>query len=142
MGDKPRGRIGSTGNKMRMSLGLPTYAVLNCADNTGAKEMMVIAVKCIQGRLNRLPAASIAEMCVASCKKGKPEYRKKVMPIIVVRQRKPWRRRDGTFIYMEDNACVITNAKGEMKGSQITGPVAKEAADIWPKVSSHSDAIV
>ena len=74
---KPRGRVGSTGNKMRMTLGLPTYAMLNCADNTGAKEMMVIAVKCVQGRQNRLPAASIAEMCVASCKKGKPDYRKK-----------------------------------------------------------------
>ena len=77
MTDKPRGRVGSTGNKMRMTLGLPTYACVNCADNTGAKEMMIIAVKCVQGRQNRLPAASVAEMCVASCKKGKPEYRKK-----------------------------------------------------------------
>ncbi|KAH7820234.1 putative 60S ribosomal protein L23 [Monocercomonoides exilis] len=139
---KPRGRVGSTGNKMRMTLGLPTSSRINCADNTGAKEMNVIAVKCIQGRLNRLPAASVAEMCVASCRKGKPEYRKKVVPIIIVRQRRPWHRQDGTYIYMEDNACVICNPKGEMKGTQITGPVAKEAAEIWPKVSSHSDAIV
>lgn len=65
-----------------------------------------------------------------------------VMPIVVVRQRRPWRRLDGTFIYMEDNACIITNPKGEMKGSQITGPVCKEAAELWPKVSSNSDAIV
>jgi large subunit ribosomal protein L23e len=77
MADKPRGRIGSTGNKGRVTLGLPTYARLNCADNTGAKELMIIAVKCIQGRLNRFPAASVAEMCVASCKKGKPDFRKK-----------------------------------------------------------------
>lgn len=74
---KPRGRVGITGSKMRMTRGLPTYAMLNCADNTGAKEMMIIAVKCVQGRQNRLPSASIAEMCVASCKKGKPDYRKK-----------------------------------------------------------------
>lgn len=79
MTDKPRGRIGSTGNKMRTTLGLPTFACCNCADNTGAKEMMIIAVKCIQGRLNRLPSASVAEMCVASCRRGKPEYRKKGM---------------------------------------------------------------
>ena len=65
-----------------------------------------------------------------------------VMPIVIVRQRRPWHRLDGTYIYMEDNACVITNPKGEMKGSQITGPVCKEAAELWPKVSSHSDAIV
>jgi ribosomal protein L14 len=49
-----------------------------------------------------------------------------VMPAVVVRQRKPWRRRDGIFLYFEDNAGVIVNPKGEMKGSAITGPVAKE----------------
>ena len=84
MTDKPRGRVGSTGNKMRMTLGLPTYACVNCADNTGAKEMMIIAVKCVQGRQNRLPAAGVAEMCVASCKKGKPEYRKKGFNVIII----------------------------------------------------------
>jgi ribosomal protein L14 len=48
------------------------------------------------------------------------------MPIVVIRQRKAWRRRDGVFLYFEDNAGVIVNPKGEMKGSAITGPVAKE----------------
>ena len=51
-----------------------------------------------------------------------------VHPIVVIRQRKTWRRKDGTFIYFEDNAGVIVNPKGEMKGSAITGPVAKECA--------------
>lgn len=40
-----------------------------------------------------------------------------VMPAVVVRQRKPWRRKDGVFIYFEDNAGVIVNPKGEMKGA-------------------------
>jgi hypothetical protein len=52
------------------------------------------------------------------------------MPAVVVRQRKPWRRRDGIFLYFEDNAGVIVNPKGEMKGSAITGPVAKECVSI------------
>lgn len=56
----------------------------------------------------------------ASVKKGKPELRKKVMPAVVIRQRKPWRRRDGVFLYFEDNAGVIVNPKGEMKGSAIS----------------------
>lgn len=72
-------------------------------------------------------------MVMASVKKGKPELRKKVMPAVIIRQRKPWRRRDGVFLYFEDNAGVIVNPKGEMKGSAITGPVAKEAADLWPR---------
>ena len=54
------------------------------------------------------------------------EVRSPAMPAVVVRQRKAWRRRDGVFLYFEDNAGVIVNPKGEMKGSAITGPVAKE----------------
>ena len=42
------------------------------------------------------------------------------MPAVVVRQRKPWRRKDGVYIYFEDNAGVIVNPKGEMKGEQIS----------------------
>ena len=57
-----------------------------------------------------------------------------VHPAVIVRQRKSWRRKDGVYLYFEDNAGVIVNPKGEMKGSAITGPVGKECADIWPKV--------
>lgn len=59
-----------------------------------------------------------------------------VHPAVIVRQRKSWRRKDGVYLYFEDNAGVIVNPKGEMKGSAITGPVGKECADIWPKVFS------
>ena len=52
-------------------------AVINCADNTGAKNLFCIAVKAIRGRLNRLPAAASGDMFIASVKKGKPELRKK-----------------------------------------------------------------
>ena len=66
-----------------------------------------------------------------------------VMPAVVVRQRKPWRRVDGGgFVYFEDNAGVIVNVKGEMKGSAITGPVAKECADIWPRIASNAGSIL
>lgn len=73
-------------------------------------------------------------MVLATVKKGKPDLRKKVHPAIVIRQRKTWRRRDGLFLYFEDNAGVICNPKGDMKGSAIAGPVAKEAADLWRKL--------
>ena len=61
-------------------------------------------------------------MVMASVKKGKPELRKKVTPAIVVRQRKAWRRKEGVFIFFEDNAGVIVNNKGEMKGSAGAKP--------------------
>jgi large subunit ribosomal protein L23e len=125
-----------------MSLALPTGAVMNCCDNSGARNLYVLAVKGFGARLNRLPAASAGDMVMATVKKGKPELRKKVMPAIVVRQARPWRRKDGVYLYFEDNAGVIVNPKGEMKGSAITGPVAKECADLWPRIASNSGVVV
>nr|CAI9700896.1 unnamed protein product [Rangifer tarandus platyrhynchus] len=134
-------RGGSSGAKFRISLGLPVGAVINCADNTGAKNLYIISVKGIKGRLNRLPAAGVGDMVMATVKKGKPELRKKVHPAVVIRQRKSYRRKDGVFLYFEDNAGVIVNNKGEMKGSAITGPVAKECADLWPRIASNAGSI-
>uniref|UniRef100_A0A8D1WIF3 Large ribosomal subunit protein uL14 n=1 Tax=Sus scrofa TaxID=9823 RepID=A0A8D1WIF3_PIG len=76
-------------------------------------------------------------MVMATVKKGKPDLRKKVMPAVI-----PWRRKDGVFMYFEDNAGVIVNPKGEMKGSAITGPIGKECADLWPRIASAANAIV
>lgn len=95
------GRGGTAGNKFRMSLGLPVAATVNCADNTGAKNLYIISVKGIKGRLNRLPSACVGDMVMATVKKGKPDLRKKVMPAVIVRQRKPWRRKDGVYMYFE-----------------------------------------
>jgi len=142
MSQAARKRGGSTGSKVKMTLGLPVGATVNCADNTGAKNLYIISVKGYGGRLNRLPAAGVGDMVLATVKKGKPELRKKVTTAVIIRQRKPWRRKDGVFIYFEDNAGVIVNAKGEMKGSAITGPVGKECADLWPRISSNAGTIV
>ncbi|GJN30245.1 hypothetical protein PR202_gb18536 [Eleusine coracana subsp. coracana] len=73
-------------------------------------------------------------MVMATIKKGKPDIRK-VMPAVIIRQRKLFRRKD-------DNAGVIVNPKGEMKGSAITGPIGKECADLWPRIASAANAIV
>jgi len=122
---------------------------MNCCDNSGARNLYIISVKGFGARLNRLPAAGVGDMVMATVKKGKPELRKKVHPAVVVRQSKPWRRADGIYLYFEDNAGVVSatrekrdhcadvvgqivNPKGEMKGSAITGPVGKEAAELWP----------
>merc|ERR1712225_97848 len=101
-----------------------------------------MAAKGIGARLNRMPSASIGDVFLASVKKGKPELRKKVMLAVVCRQRRAFRRKDGTFVYFEDNAGVIVNERGEMKGSAITGPVAKECAENWARIASASGTIV
>ena len=81
---------------------------MNCCDNSGARNLYIISVKGIGARLNRLPAAGVGDMVMATVKKGKPELRKKVMPAVVVRQSKPWRRSDGIYLYFEDNAGVVS----------------------------------
>ncbi|KAE8676248.1 60S ribosomal protein L23 [Hibiscus syriacus] len=60
-----------------MSLGLPVAATVNCTDNTGAKNLYIISVKGIKGRLNRLPSACVGDMVMATVKKGNPDLRKK-----------------------------------------------------------------
>ena len=69
----------SKGNSFRISLSCPVGATMNCADNSGAKTLYVVAVYGIKGTLNRLPAAGIGDMYVGTVKKGKPELRKKIM---------------------------------------------------------------
>ena len=135
-----RGRAGRQA-KLRMSLGLNVAAVMNCADNSGAKNLYVVAVKGIGSQLSRLPKAACGDLVLATVKKGKPELRKKVCQAVVIRQKKAWRRREGLWVYFEDNAGVIVNVKGEMKGSGITGPIAKECAELLPKIASTAPAI-
>lgn len=120
-----KSKTGAVGIKLRITRGLPVAATMNCADNSGAKNLFIIAVMGVRGRLNRLPAGSIGDVVMASCKKGNDKVRKKLHPAVIIRQRRAWRRPDGTYIYCEDNAGVIVNNKGETKGSAITGPVAK-----------------
>merc|ERR1712093_168735 len=79
-----------------------------------------------------LPKAGPGSKVIASVRKGKPDLRKKVVQAVVVRQRKTIRRPEGYWVYFEDNAAVIVNMKGELKGSAITGPVTKECAEFWP----------
>ena len=84
---------------------------MNCADNSGARNLYIISVKGIGARLNRLPAGGVGDMVMATVKKGKPELRKKVHPAVIVRQSKPWKRFDGVFLYFEDNAGVVSDVQ-------------------------------
>jgi len=133
---------GVIGQKPKISRGLPVGAVIRCSDNAGARELRIIQVMGYKGRLRRVPSASVGDMIVVSVRKGTPDMRNKIFKAVVVRQRKPYRRRDGVWVQFEDNAAVIITPEGEMKGSEIRGPVAKEAAERWPRIASASSIIV
>ncbi len=126
----------------RQTRGIPVGARLNCVDNTGAKIVEVIAVPKYHGTHRRLPVAGIGDLLIVSVKKGTPEMRRQLVHAVIVRQRRPFRRSDGTMVQFEDNAVVVTTEKGETKGSDIKGPVAREAAERWPRVAATASTIV
>ncbi|MES1919374.1 60S ribosomal protein L23 [Bonamia ostreae] len=137
-----RAKKGAQGNKLKTSNGLPVGALINCADNSGAKNLCIIGVLGRSGRMNRLNSASVGDLVVCTVKKGVPKLRKKVFRAVVTRQRKMFRRENGGFVCFEDNAGVLLNTEKTMLGSVINGPVAKEAADLWPKIASAASSIM
>ncbi len=130
------------GIKPKVSRGLPSGAYVTCADNSGAKLVQIISVIGYKGRLNRFPSAGVGDMVSVAVKEGTPEMRRQVLRAIVVRQRKPYRRKNGEWIQFEDNAVVIVSPEGDPKGSEVHGPIAREAAERWPKLAGIASIIV
>lgn len=126
----------------RIPRGLPAGSTLVCADNTGAKRLKLINVTGYKSRLRRVPAACIGDMVIVSVSKGKPELRRQMFPAVVIRQKRLFKRPDGMRIQFEDNAAVIMTPEGELKGTEIRGPVAKEAAERWPRVANLASIVL
>ncbi|MDP4578717.1 MAG: 50S ribosomal protein L14 [Schleiferiaceae bacterium] len=107
---------------------LQTESRLRVADNTGAKEVLVIRV--LGGTRRRY--ASVGDTIVVTVKDATPSGNAKkgtVSKAVVVRTTKEIRRPDGSYIRFDDNACVLLNANGEMRGTRVFGPVARELRD-------------
>jgi len=137
----PKGSKGASPRR-HIAAGLQVGTYVTVADNSGAKEAMIIGVIGYRGRLRRIPPAAVGDMVVVTVKKGTPEMRRQVVRAVVVRQRRPYRRPDGTWVAFEDNAVVIVSPDGTPKGSEIRGPVAREAAERWPKVANIASIII
>ena len=101
---------------------------LKVADNTGAKEVLTIRV--LGGTKRRY--ASIGDKIVVTVKDASPSGTVKkgqVSTAVVVRTKKEVRRPDGSYIRFDENACVLLNPTGEMRGTRVFGPVARELRD-------------
>ncbi|MCK5259063.1 MAG: 50S ribosomal protein L14 [Thermoplasmatales archaeon] len=130
---------GIAGKVMR---GLPVGARLDCIDNTGAKVVQLIMTPKLKGTHRRYPKAGVGDLIIVSVKKGAADMKRQVLKAVIVRQRRPFRRPDGTMVQFEDNAAVIVTDTGETKGSMIKGPVALEAAERWPRIAATASTIV
>ncbi|MBR1489351.1 MAG: 50S ribosomal protein L14 [Bacteroidales bacterium] len=114
---------------------------LSVADNSGAKEVLCIRV--LGGTRHRY--ASVGETIVVTVKNAIPggEIKKgTVTRAVVVRTKKEIRRADGSYIRFDDNACVLLNGAGELRGTRIFGPVARELRENYMKIVSLAPEVL
>jgi len=114
---------------------------LTVADNSGAKEVLCIRV--LGGTRRRY--ASVGDIIVVAVKSVIPSVELKkgaVSKAVVVRTKKEIRRTDGSYIRFDDNACVLLNNAGEIRGSRIFGPVARELRATNMKIISLAPEVL
>ncbi len=114
---------------------------LNVADNSGAKEVLCINV--LGGSRKRY--ATVGDVIVVTVKSAIPSGDVKkgtVHRAVVVRTKKEIRRADGSYIRFDDNACVLLTNAGELKGTRIFGPVARELRDKYMKIVSLAPEVL
>jgi len=111
------------------------------ADNSGAKEVLCIRVLGGSGRRY----ASVGDKIVVTVKSALPSGEVKkgtVSKAVVVRTKKEIRRADGSYIRFDDNAVVLLNNAGEIRGTRIFGPVARELRDKYMKIVSLAPEVI
>ena len=129
--------------KAKISRALPVGSQIETCDNSGAKKIKIFTVVGLKTVKGRISAAGIGDLVVASVRRGRPDMRKQVVFAVIVRQRKEYRRLDGTRIKFEDNAAVVLkDDKGNPKGTILKGAIAKEACDRWPGIAKMAGIVV
>ncbi len=114
---------------------------LAVADNSGAKEVLCIRV--LGGTRKRY--AGVGDRIVVTVKSATPGGDLKkgtVTKAVVVRTKKEVRRQDGSYIRFDENACVLLNQAGEMRGTRIFGPVAREVREGFMKIVSLAPEVL
>lgn len=137
-----RKKYGAVLSRRGFSAGLQVGSVALVADNSGAKEALIVDVPLVKTRVRRLAGATVGDLVVVSIKKGTPQVRKQISYAVVIRQKRPYKRSDGTWLSFDDNALVLVNPDGTPKGSEIRGAVPKEVAERWPTVAKLATSII
>ncbi len=118
------------------------FTRLVVADNTGAKEAMVIKV--LGGSKRRY--GYVGDMIIVTIKDALPQANIKPgdkAKAVIIRTRKEYRRSDDTYIRFDDNACVLIDDKGEPKGTRVFGPVPRELREKeFTKIISLASEVV
>ena len=127
----------------RATRGLNIGSNVIAADNSGARIVRITGVKRGKSKKGRQQYAKISDWVKVSVRAGKPEMKGQVFDAVVIRQKKPYRRNTGERVAFTDNAAVLLkDEKGNPKGTQIKGPIAKEVAERWPFLAKISKFIM
>jgi len=121
---------------------LPVGAILNCTDNSGAKLLQIISVRGFKGTRRTKPSAGVASSVRCSVIRGSEKVRKQVFHCVIVRQKKEYKRPDGTSIGFADNAAVMVDEKNMPRGTQIKGPIAREVVERFPAIGKIAGIVV
>ncbi len=126
----------------KATAGLNLGAWMISSDNSGAKMVKLVSVKKSKAKKGKQVAAKIADWVKVSVKKGIPDMKGKVFDAVIIRQKKPFRRLNGERVGFEDNAvAILKDDKGNPKGTQIKGPIAREVMERWPQVGKIASIV-
>ena len=122
--------------------GLNIGSIVNACDNSGARIVKIVSVVRQSTRKGKQTPARIADYVKVSVRKGDPKMKGEVFDAVIVRQKKPWRRLSGERVCFSDNAvALLKDNKGNPKGTQIKGPIAREIQERWKEVSKIASII-
>ena len=131
------------GISAKVTRGLNIGSYMIAADNSGAQIVKIVSVKHGKTTKKRQQPAKIGDWVKVSVRKGKPEMKGVVFDAVVIRQRKPYRRNTGERIAFSDNAvALLKDEKGNPKGTQIKGPIAREIMERWSSVAKIARIVV
>ena len=128
--------------RARVKRALQVGSYINCADNTGAKLLQIIAVFGYKGKRRRRASAGVGDMVKVTVKEGDVKVRKQLFNAVIIRQKAEYRRLNGLRVAFEDNAAVLVDERGEPKGTEIKGPVAKEAVERFSGIGKIASIVV
>ena len=121
---------------------LTLLSILKCDDNSGAHMLKLIGLQRYKGVRNRYPAAGVGDIIICSVVKGDTKLIGTKVTAVITRQKKEFRRPNGTRISFEDNAAVLINEDGLPVGTEIKGVIAREVAERYPKISAIAAMVV
>ena len=126
----------------KVTPGLNLGAYMISSDNSGAKIVKLVSVKRAKAKKGKQVCAKIADWVKVSIRKGIPDMKGKVFDAVVIRQKKSYRRLNGERIALEDNAvAILKDEKGNPKGTQIKGPIAREVMERFPSVGKIASIV-